>query len=117
MGRQLKRGEIWTAAGGPDYAGKPRPVLIVQDDAFAGTGSITICLFTSDPTDAPMLRLPIAPDPANGLAQPSRIMIDKLTTVPRERLGKRLGVLARDDLVRFNLALLVFLGLATTGAR
>ncbi len=50
----MKRGEIWTAAGGKDYAGKPRPVVIVQDDRFAGTDSITICAFTSDPTDAPL---------------------------------------------------------------
>lgn len=92
-------------------------MLIVQDDAFDATGSITICLLTTDPTDAPLLRLPIAPETATGLNQPSRIMIDKLTTVPRERLGQRLGVLASDDLVQFNQSLLVFLGLATTAAR
>ena len=49
----MTRGEIWTAAGGKDYAGKPRPVVIVQDDRFDATTSITICAFTSDPTDAP----------------------------------------------------------------
>ena len=31
------RGEICTAAGGTDYAGKPRPVIIVQDDRFDAT--------------------------------------------------------------------------------
>lgn len=30
----MKRGEIWTVAGGKDYGGKPRPVLIIQDDRF-----------------------------------------------------------------------------------
>ena len=53
----MKRGEVWTAAGGADYAGKPRPVVIVQDDRFDATNSVTICAFTSDPTDAPLLRL------------------------------------------------------------
>lgn len=68
----MKRGEVWTAAGGKDYAGKPRPVVIVQDDRFAATASITICPFTSDPTDAPLLRLIVAPSELNGLRTTSR---------------------------------------------
>jgi mRNA interferase MazF len=50
----MRRGEIWTVSGGKDYAGKPRPVVIVQDDAFDETDSITICAFTTDPTEAPL---------------------------------------------------------------
>jgi mRNA interferase MazF len=49
----MKRGDIWTVAGGKDYAGKPRPVVIVQEDSFDATDSITICAFTTDETDAP----------------------------------------------------------------
>lgn len=113
----MKRGEIWTVAGGQDYAGKPRPAVIVQDDAFDATASITICLLTTDPADAPMLRLAVAADTQTGLALPSRIMIDKLTTVPKQRLGVRIGALGGDDLGRLNQALLVFLGLATTTSR
>ena len=63
----MKRGEIWTAAGGKDYAGKPRPIVIVQDDRFDATSSITICAFTRDPTDAPLFRLVVEPSEANGL--------------------------------------------------
>jgi mRNA interferase MazF len=108
----MRRGEVWTAAGGQDYAGKPRPVLIVQDDRFVATASVTICAFTSDPTNAPLLRLPIEPSATNGLRVKSRLMVDKITTVPRERLGQRIGSLADDDVVRANRAILVFLGLA-----
>ena len=50
----MRRGEVWTVSGGRDYAGKPRPVVIVQDDAFDATDSITICAFTTDPTEAPL---------------------------------------------------------------
>ena len=50
----MKRGEIWTMAGGSGYAGKPRPVLIVQDDAFAERDSVTVCLITTDPADLPV---------------------------------------------------------------
>jgi mRNA interferase MazF len=39
-------------------------------------------------------------------------MVDKITTVRREKLGTRLGRLDDEDLVRLNQALLVFLGVA-----
>jgi mRNA interferase MazF len=108
----VKRGEIWTAAGGASYAGKPRPVVIVQDDRFQATGSVTICAFTNDATDAPLLRIPIEPNATNGLTTTSRLMVDKVTTVPKPKLGRRIGKLADADLVRLNRSLLVFLGLA-----
>jgi hypothetical protein len=50
---RVKRGDIRSVSGGRDYAGKPRPVVIVQDDSFDATDSITVCAFTTDPTDAP----------------------------------------------------------------
>ena len=81
----MKRGEIWTVAGGKDYAGKPRAVVIVQDDNFDATDSITVCAFTTDPTDAPLFRLPVEPTERNGLRSPSRLMVDKITTVPTPR--------------------------------
>ncbi len=108
----MKRGEIWTAAGGADYAGKPRPVVVVQDSGFGDLASITICPLTSDPTEAPLLRLAVAPSSANGLKAVSRIMVDKVTTVPRSKLGRRIGRLAEADLRRLSRAIIVFLGLA-----
>ena len=108
----MKRGEIWTAAGGPDYMGKPRPVVIVQDDDFDATPSITICAFTSDPTEAPLFRICIEPNEQNGLRVASSLMVDKLTTVPKERLGSIVGRLNDENVVRLNQAMLVFLGLA-----
>jgi len=79
----VKRGEIWTVAGGKDYAGKPRPVVIVQDDRFDRTDSITVCAFTTDPTDAPLFRLIVEPDSGNGLRAICRLMADKITSVPK----------------------------------
>jgi mRNA interferase MazF len=110
----MKRGEIWTVAGGKDYAGKPRPVAIVQDDAFDATASITVCAFTTDTTDAPLFRLAITPNERNGLRAESRLMVDKITTVPKSKVGARVGRLDGEDLVRLNRAMLVFLGLAGT---
>lgn len=108
----MKRGEVWTVAGGADYAGKPRPAVILQDDRFDGTRSITICAFTTDSTEAPLFRVAIEPTPENGLAAMSRAMVDKITTVPKSKLGARLGQIDDEDLLRLNRAVLVFLGLA-----
>jgi mRNA interferase MazF len=108
----VKRGEIWTIAGGADYAGKPRPAVIVQDDDFDATRSITVCAFTTDPTEAPLFRIPIEPTERNGLRAACSLMVDKLTTVPKEKLGSRIGRLDDEDIVRLNQAILVFLGLA-----
>ena len=108
----MKRGEIWTVAGGKDYAGKPRPAVVLQDDRFDKTDSVTICAFTTDPTDAPLFRLLVEPTESNGLRAPCRLMVDKITTVPKTRLGVRVGRLADEDMVRLNRAVLVFLGIA-----
>lgn len=108
----MKRGELWTVSGGGAYTGKPRAAVIVQEDRFEATSSITLCAFTTDPTDAPLLRMLVEPSDRNGLSSASRLMIDKITTVPKARLGKRLGKLNDDDIVRLDRALTVFLGLA-----
>jgi mRNA interferase MazF len=108
----VKRGEIWTASGGADYAGKPRPAVIVQDDDFDATRSVTICAFTTDPAEAPLFRIPIGPNERNGLHVSSSLMVDKITTVPKAKLGSKIGRLDDEDLLRLNQAIVVFLGLA-----
>jgi mRNA interferase MazF len=110
----MRRGDVWTVAGGKDYAGKARPVVIVQDDSFDGTESITICAFTTDVTNAPLFRLAVEPNERNGLRVPSHLMVDKVTTVPKSKLGAHIGRLDDEDILRLNQAVLVFLGLATS---
>lgn len=108
----MKRGEIWTLAGGKDYAGKPRPVVVVQDDGFDTANSVTICAFTTNETEAPLLRLLVGQTEGNGLLLPSRLMVDKISTVPRSKIGRLVGRLDDEDRLRLNRAMLVFLGLA-----
>jgi mRNA interferase MazF len=69
-------------------------------------------VFTTDPPEAPLLRMLIEATDRNGLSSASRLMVDKVTTVPKARLGKRIGKLNDEDVVRLNRALTVFLGLA-----
>jgi mRNA interferase MazF len=110
----VRRGEIWSVAGGKDYAGKARPVVILQDDSFDATDSITVCAFTADETDAPLFRLPVQPSERNGLRASYRLMMDMVTTVPKTKVGARIGRLDDDDILRLNVAILVFLGLAVS---
>ena len=107
----MKRGEIWTVAGGKDYAGKPRSAVVLQDDLFDATESITVCAITTDPAEAPLFRIRITPNVRNGLKVLSRLMLDKITTVPKNKLGHCIGHLDAKDMERVNQAILIFLGL------
>ena len=110
----MRRGDIWTVAGGKDYASKPRPVVIVQDDSFDATDSVMVCAFTTDETEAPLFRLPVEPNERNGLCAACRLMVDKISTVPKTKVGARIGRLDDEDILRLNQAALVFLGLAVS---
>src|SRR6476646_10707564 len=110
----MRRGDILTAAGGKDYAGKPRPVVIVQDNSFDATDSITICAFTTDPTDAPLFRLIVEPNERYGVRSTCRLLVDNITAVPKAKVGTRVGPLDHEDMVRLNQAMTVFLGMAVS---
>ena len=112
----MRRGEIWTVAGGAAYIGKPRPAVIIQDDRFDANDSVVVCPLTTDPTSAPIFRLPIPSNRRTGLRVPCRLMVDKLTAVPRRRLGTLVGALSSEELKSLNRAVFVFLGLAETEA-
>jgi mRNA interferase MazF len=107
----MKRGEIWTVAGIGDYTGKPRPVVILQSDRFDATSSLTICPLTSDTADLHLFRIEIEPTLTNGLRRTSRIMADKISTVPRSKLGLKVGRLDPEGISRLDRAVILFLGL------
>ena len=87
-------------------------MAIVQDDRFDATDSVTVCAFTTDPTEAPLFRLRLEPDEVNGLRESCSLMVDKITTVPRSKLGERVGRLSDEQMVALGRAILVFFGLA-----
>ena len=107
----MNRGEIWTAAGA-GYTSKPRPVILVQDDLFAGTESVVVIPLTSTRIDAPLTRVPIDADAISGIEKASFAMVDKITATRRSRLGERLGRASASQMVEIERALLVFLGIA-----
>jgi mRNA interferase MazF len=113
VGRGVNRGEIWTVAGGV-YAAKPRPAVIVQDDLFDATSSVTVAPMTSTLLDAPLMRIRITGgnDRLSGLDHDSDVMIDKLTTVRRSNVRVRVGRLTAEQVVEVERAMMAFLGLA-----
>lgn len=107
----MNRGELWTVAGGV-YASKPRPAVIVQDDLFSVTESVTVVPLTTTLTDAPLLRLRVHAGGLTGLAQESDVMVDKLTTVRRSNVLARVGRLSSQQLVELERLMMTFLGMA-----
>jgi mRNA interferase MazF len=107
----VNRGEIWSVAGGV-YASKPRPAVLIQDDRFDGTDSVTVCPFTWASVEAPLMRVRIEADELSGLDSASWIMVDKLTTVRRANVTQRIGRLSAAQMVDLERLVMVFLGLA-----
>ena len=112
--------EWWPASfrnGGRHQIGIPGRIaseFAVQDDSFDATESITICAFTTDETEAPLFRVAVEPNERNGLRATCRLMVDKITTVPKSKVGSHIGRLDDQDILRLNQAILVFLGLAVS---
>ena len=111
----MKRGEIRIVSNAGGYAGKPRPAVLMQDDTLVDLPSATVCLFTTHPPDAPLLRPLVEPTASNGLRASCRITVDKIITVPKAKIGERIGVLDAPDLRRLDQALLIHLGFAGLG--
>lgn len=106
----MKRGDLVTVALSGDY-GKPRSALIVQDDAFDLHPSVTVLPLTGELHDAPLFRVAVNPGQSTGLRKRSQVMVDKTITVPRERLGEKIGSVDKVTLAAISDALRIFLGL------
>ena len=106
----MKRGDLVTIALSGDY-GKPRPALIVQADAFAEMNSATVLRVTSELHDWPLFRITVEATGDTGLEKRSQVMVDKAATVPRSRIGQRIGRLDASTMKAVSIALGKFLGL------
>lgn len=106
----MNRGELWTVSEGV-YAAKPHPALIIQDNLFSATESVVVIPLTTTVADVTIARIAIPT--TTGIAQPSYAMIDKITTVRRSNLGKRVGRVSATLIADIERSLMVFLGLAS----
>lgn len=106
----MKRGDLVTVVAASDY-GKPWPALVIQSDAFDLLPSVTVLLLTSELHNAPLLRATVQPGKKTGLKKVSQIMIDKTHTVPRQKIGQRIGCIDAKTMRKVNSLLAAFLGL------
>lgn len=107
----INRGDLAIAVAPGDY-GKPRPVLILQSDAFHETASLIVALITTDQRPvAALFRKAVLPSDQNGLREPSDIMIDKLLTLPRTKIGKTIGHLSSVEMAEITASLALLLGI------
>lgn len=108
----MKRGDFVTIALQGDY-GKPRPALVVQSDYFAEHPSIVLLLVTTELREMPLYRITLEPSGENGLTKRSQIMVDKIQTVRREKVGEAFGRIDGDTMLEVNRAMAVFYGIAS----
>ena len=107
----MKRGDLVTIALPGDF-GKPRRALIIQSDLFDQAPTVTVLLVSGTLQDTPLLRISVEPDDENGLRKPSQIMVDKVMTMRRDKVGAAFGKLNAETMVSVNRLLAVFLGFA-----
>lgn len=105
-----RRGEIYTAAMGGGYGGKPRPVLVIQSDLYGELPKTVVALIASRTVDAPSYRIPVEPTPENGLMVSSEVQPDIIMTVRWDQFGVYCGRLEDAVMQSVNQRLLEFLG-------
>lgn len=93
-------------------ADKPRPAVIVQADALETPEDVLLCPFTTTLIDAPLYRVQVEPDAANGLQARSQLMADKIGPASRHRIDGIIGRLGQSDMDRLGTALRLMLDLA-----
>jgi len=106
----LKRGDFVTVAIQGDF-GKPRPALVIQSNQFHLSATVTMLLISATLVEAPLLRIDVTPSPGNGLRKPSQVMIDKIVTVKRDKVGKVFGIAGDELMLKVGRNLAVFLGI------
>jgi mRNA interferase MazF len=107
---EVTRGDliIVDLAGDDD---RPRPALVVQSDAFQAIPSVTALPLSGDLQEAQQVRITVEPRTGTGLTRRSQVMIDKAATVPRTKIGQRIGRVDAGTMRAVDTALAGFLGL------
>lgn len=108
----MRRGDIVTVAAPGDY-GKPRPAVVIQGDVLnRDAQSTVVALMTSHRQDAPLLRLTVEPTADNGLKVVSQVQVNRLLSLPANKVGPPIGRLSDREIVELNRLLALVIGLA-----
>jgi mRNA interferase MazF len=103
-----KRGGLFTVSLPVDY-GKPRPALVIQNDLLNELDSLVLCPVSSDLRTADF-RVTVEPSAENGLRQTSQVMVDKLSTLPRHKVGETFGRLEIEKMRAVDRAMMLVIG-------
>ena len=106
----LKRGHFVPIVSPGSY-GKPRPALIIQSDLFNELPSITVLPLTSTLRNVSLFRIRVEPSRENGLTVVSEIMVDKILTLPNDKIGQPFGKIDPILMEEVSKSLIVFLGI------
>jgi len=107
----MRRGDIVTVALQGD-SGKPRPALVIQGNAFDALAIVALLPLTSTILPTALTRIDVVPDAQNGLRIPSQVMVHRISSVRREKIGAVIGHLDDVTMLAVSRAMVVFLGLA-----
>ena len=103
---EVSRGDVVLVAAKGDYAGKPRPAVVIQSDLFNPThDSVTVCLITSELHEAPLFRPEVEPNRTNGLRTLSQVMVDKIFSAKRSKLSGKVGKLDKESMRKVDAAI------------
>jgi mRNA interferase MazF len=108
---EVRRGDLVKVVTPGSY-GKPRPAVIIQSDLFNQHPSISVLPLSSELRNAPLFRVRIEPTAMNGLDKTSEVMVDKIQTIPIEKIGGEIGRASDEEMLAINRALAIFLGFA-----
>ncbi|HJG32067.1 MAG TPA: type II toxin-antitoxin system PemK/MazF family toxin [Collinsella ihuae] len=106
----MMRGEIWSMRDDL-YASKARPVVIIQSDEVSGFDSVVLCLLTTYESSGIPTRVRVEPTVQNGLEKTSYVMTEKIASVSRAMLGRRIGMLEEEVMREVSEKVAVVLGL------
>lgn len=108
----MRRGEIRVIAGG-NYAGKPRPGIIIQDDSLHELHSVTVIPLTTQESDIGRIRVAISLETPDGPPINSFAQVDKIMTVKAANVSKRIGSLSLPEIRAVEKSLLNHLGIGS----
>jgi mRNA interferase MazF len=110
-----RRGEVYLVNFDPSIGReirKTRPALIVQNDIANRWSPITIVgAITSSPEWREYPTVVSVEPGEGGLAKPSRVLLNQVRSIDKQRLVKRMGSLSPITMVKVDQALRISLGL------